>query len=95
MKKILIIALSLFDQLAIGQADHSAILRTDPFMSGGYFIVDDEQRQALRATRISVDVFINEQQQRRPVCRAIEPDHFHTGHLVVRQGGPRSHTPTS
>lgn len=63
MKKILIIALSLFDQLAIGQADHSAILRTDPFMSGGYFIVDDEQRQALRATRISVDVFINEQQQ--------------------------------
>ena len=46
---------------AYAQSDYNMILRTDPYESNGYFIVDTEKAQQLGVTRLEVDILKRKQ----------------------------------
>lgn len=46
---------------AYAQSDYNKILRTDPYESNGYFIVDTEKAQQLGVTRLEVDILKRKQ----------------------------------
>ncbi len=62
MRNFPIVACLLFSFAAFGQDDFERVLMTNPFMTNGFFIVDDAKRQQLGATNVEVEIIVDKPQ---------------------------------